>query len=113
MPLKSLLILERGVRETDTHIDLFNSVMHSLVASCMCPNLRPWHMGMMLQPTELTDQGCECPLYLCVLLTFLFQGFFCFVLRILQVRLNYLIKSSYSGRSLLIHFFDRLLLSTC
>ena len=35
--------------------------MHSLVASCMCPDQRlnpqPWCIEMMLEPTELPDQG--------------------------------------------------------
>ena len=38
--------------------------MLSLVDSCMCPaqglNLKPWHIGMTLQPTELPSKGLFC-----------------------------------------------------
>ena len=40
---------------------LSHSLMHSLVASCMCPdwgtNPQPWHICTMLLPTELRGQG--------------------------------------------------------
>ena len=46
-------------RQTDINL-LFNSFMHSLVASCMCPDwrstLQPWRIGMTLWPTELPVQ---------------------------------------------------------
>ena len=40
---------------------LFHLVMHSLVASRMCPdwgwNPPPWHIKITLQPTDLHGQG--------------------------------------------------------
>ena len=49
-------------REREGGMDLlFHFFMHKLVASCTCPdwrpNLQPWHMGTILQPTELPSQG--------------------------------------------------------
>ena len=60
------MILERkseGERERERNISLlFHLVMHSLVASCMCPdqrsNLQAWHVGTTLYPTKLPVTAC-------------------------------------------------------
>ena len=49
-----------GGRERNNDL-LFHLFMHSLVASCICPdqgsNLQPWCIGTTLQPNELPSQG--------------------------------------------------------
>ena len=56
------MILESvgGGRERKINL-LFHSFMHSLVESCMCPDLglepQPWRIGKTLSPTELLGRG--------------------------------------------------------
>lgn len=54
------MILEK---ETERNNLLFHLLVHSLVDSCMFTdwgsNLQPWHIGVMLQPTELSSQGLK------------------------------------------------------
>ena len=47
-------------REQDIDL-LFHLIIHSLVDSCMCPDLgsnpQPWHVGVALKPINLPSQG--------------------------------------------------------
>ena len=73
LPIFKELILERGDGwVVGSERSVFHSVVHSRVC---CDRVKPetWHVRMVLQPTELTGQGCPC---VCVL-------FFCYVVRVL------------------------------
>lgn len=49
-----------GERKRDISL-LSHLLVHSLDASCMCPdggpNLQPWHIRTMLSPAKLSSQG--------------------------------------------------------
>ena len=59
---KKNLFSDKRERERDVNL-LFHLFMHSLVASCMCPdqgsNPQPWSMWMTLYPSELPSQGAD------------------------------------------------------